>query len=428
MVDIDQNEREYSVRFKEKDKRKNQRDDKFEILRSVIGLRDTNNVLDLVKESRRTVASENKNNPNITKDHQTIVDINLYQIPSVHIKLTPEQAAKLRRHPDIRWVIEDAVRKADAESIPWGITRVAADKLNPATRHRGYGVKVGIIDSGIDFNHTDLKPNYKGGVSFIPGNSSPMDDFNFAPDGKTVIGTYHGTHVSGTVAAAVNNFGVVGVAPDVFLYAVKVLDKTGFSVGNSITQGMIWGNENKMDTCNMSLSGTGFAPDEADAMQLASNESRFMSCSSGNNNIVNGGKPEVRYPAGLAGAWANGATDNTDTITDFSTWGPVGYVDFVGPGKGVISDKPGNTTQSLDGTSMSTPHVTGMYALGLANYRFSPCDTNTYPPNQRKLIHIVGAMISSCDTLGVVTPGTQDAHYGFGMPISDKICDILLGQ
>src|SRR6476661_5924687 len=104
MVDIDPNSKLYVVRFLEKDKRQNKRDYKFEILRQLAGIRDTPNVLDLMKESARTKHSENKDNPNLIKDHQTAVDINLYDIPSVHIKLTQEQAAVLRRNPNIRWV------------------------------------------------------------------------------------------------------------------------------------------------------------------------------------------------------------------------------------------------------------------------------------------------------------------------------------
>src|SRR4051794_38868410 len=113
MVDIDPESKLYAVVFKEKDKRQNKRDDKFEILRQVIGLRDTNNVLDLVKESSRTRHSDNKNNPNIAKDHQTIVDINRYEMPNIHIKLTQEQAAALRRNENIRWVYEPGYSKAD---------------------------------------------------------------------------------------------------------------------------------------------------------------------------------------------------------------------------------------------------------------------------------------------------------------------------
>ena len=312
MVDIDPNSKLYVVRFKEKDKRQNKKDDKVQVLRSVIGLRDTNNILDLVRESARTRDSENKTNPNIAKDHQTAVDINLYEIPSIHIKLTQEQAAALRRHPDIRWVYEPQKVKADAETTPWGITRVQADSLNSATRHTGYGVKVVVIDTGINYNHQDLKPNYKGGVSFIPGISDPMDDNTLVESSGGQTGpVFHGSHCSGTVCAAINNADVVGVAPTAWLYADKVLDKNGSGTAAEVTQGFVWADQNDMDVLSVSLGSSGQDPDESDAVAKCFASGRFIAAAAGNDGVK-----EFHYPASYAGVWSVGAVDQTDTIAD----------------------------------------------------------------------------------------------------------------
>lgn len=425
MVDIDSNDKLYVVRFKEKDKRQNKKDDKFEVLRSVIGLRDTNNILDLVRESARTRDSENKTNSNIAKDYQTAVDINLYEIPSVHIKLTAEQAAALRKHPDIRWVYEPAIVKADAESIPWGITRVEANSLNPATRHTGFGVKVVVCDTGINYNHQDLKPNYKGGVSFIPGISDPMDDNNASItniEGQTVA-EYHGSHCSGTICAAINNADVVGVAPTAWLYATKVLDKTGHGTAAEIAQGFIWADQNDMNVLSVSLGSPGIDPDEADAVAQCYAHGRFIAAAAGNDGIQ-----ELHYPASYAGVWSVGAVDQTDTLASFSSWGAP--TDFVAPGQNILSCNGGGATSGthiLDGTSQATPHISGLAAIAIANYRFSPCDTNIYPPAQTKLIHIATAMISSCDTLGQTTVGVSSLKYGFGMPQALAMTELLTG-
>lgn len=424
MVDVDPKSKLYIVRFKEKDKRQNKRDDKFEILRSVIGLTDTNNVLDLVKESARTKDSDNKNNPNLIKDHQTAVDINLYDIPSIHMKLTQDQAAALRRHPDVRWVYEPQKRKADAETIPWGIARVQAPQLNPATRHNGYGVKVVVTDTGINFNHQDLAPNYKGGATFIPGTSTPMDDMSgkiVNQEGQTVA-EYHGSHCSGTVCAAVNNADVVGVAPTAWLYAAKVLDSTGSGSAAEITQGLLWADQNNMQVISCSLGASGQDADEAAAVASCISHGIFFAAAAGNDGIQ-----ETHFPASYAGVWSVGAVDQTDTLANFSSWGAP--TDFVAPGVNILSCNGGATsgTHVLDGTSQATPHIAGLAVLAMANYRFSPCDTSVYPPTQTKLIHIAGAMIASCDTLGQTSVGVSSLKYGFGMPQALAMTELLTG-
>ena len=73
------------------------------------------------------------------------------------------------------------------------------------------------------------------------------------------------------------------------------------------------------------------------------------------------------------------------------------------------------------------PHIAGLAAIALANYRFSPCDTNVYPTTQTKLIQIAGAMISSCDTLGQTTTGVASEKYGFGMPQALALTELLTG-
>lgn len=423
MVDIDPTAELYGVGFKPKDKRPNKTDDKMEILRKAAGIRDTPNIIDLVKEADRTKNDIiKKQPPGMWKDEKTIVDINLYEIPVVHIKLTTDQAQGVRKDPNVEYVVIPPKAHIMAEEIPWGISRVGADQVDATVRHRGYGVSVGIIDSGMDYNHTDLKPNYKGGWSFLTNTDDPMDDNNLAPDGKTKDEVYHGTHVSGTVGAAINNFGVVGVAPEVFLYAAKTQDASGNGDYATITEAVIWTTQNNFQVINMSLGGTGTYPALADAVKKAHDSNCFVACSSGNDS-----KLQVNYPAGYPGAWATGAVDDTDTLASFSSWGPVGYVDFTCPGVNILSDQKGNRFHTLQGTSMASPHTAGMAALAMANYRFSPCDTNTYDTKFKKIDHVVGAMISSCDTLGQTSPGVQSQKYGYGMPQVSQILSILTG-
>jgi len=105
------------------------------------------------------------------------------------------------------------------QSICWGLAHVFYPETYPFATwgfvNGGYGVKVAILDTGIDLTHPDLKANIKGGVNTISPKKSPNDDNG------------HGTHVAGIVAALDNSIGVVGVAPRAFLYAVKALNSQG---------------------------------------------------------------------------------------------------------------------------------------------------------------------------------------------------------
>ena len=124
-----------------------------------------------------------------------------------------------------------------AQKIPWGIARVNAKGAWPVTR--GAGVKVAVVDTGIDFTHPDLK--VAGGFNVITHDGNYKDDQG------------HGTHVSGTIAGQGKDDGVFGVAPDVALYGVKVLDANGSGTFSDVIEGIQWAAQNKMDVANFSL-------------------------------------------------------------------------------------------------------------------------------------------------------------------------------
>ncbi|KAF5409976.1 MAG: Tk-subtilisin [Candidatus Methanocomedens sp.] len=110
---------------------------------------------------------------------------------------------------------------------PWGIDKVQAPQAH-ANGITGAGVDVAIIDTGINYNHPDLASNYQSGYDFVNSDNDPIDD------------TGHGTHVAGTVAAINNDFGVIGVSPEVNLYALKVLDASGSGSYSNIISAIDW--------------------------------------------------------------------------------------------------------------------------------------------------------------------------------------------
>ena len=237
----------------------------------------------------------------------------------------------------------------DAAEVPWGIRRVNAPAAWAKTM--GDGVRVAVIDTGIDANHPDLAGQVAGGYNAL-GGSSWFDDNS------------HGTHVSGTIAGKLDGKGVVGVAPRARLYAVKVLNKDGAGGLSSIIKGLVWCGKNRMQVANMSLG----SPVGSVFMRLAVN----YAVSKGVTVVAAAGNSggSVGYPGAYPAAIAVAASDSSDHIAKFSSRGP--QVAFIAPGVAVYSTVPNGGYDTYNGTSMATPHMTGLAALAVARGAGSP--------------------------------------------------------
>lgn len=235
----------------------------------------------------------------------------------------------------------DKALEAEAETIPWSISMISADKV-PST---GKGVKVAILDTGIDSSHPDLRGAVKGGYNAV-GNSRSVRDRNG-----------HGTHVAGIIASRKNRLGIRGIAPEVDLYAVKVLDDRGSGKVSDLIEGIEWAVQNKMDVINMSVGTKENNQTLREAVQNAARAGVIMVAAAGNN----GPSPNtVLYPAKYAEVISVGAVSKDRKIADFSARGA--EVDIVAPGKDIYSTWPGGGYKTLSGTSMAAPHVTGVVA------------------------------------------------------------------
>ncbi|MBI3554545.1 MAG: S8 family peptidase [Elusimicrobia bacterium] len=259
--------------------------------------------------------------------------------------------------PDIHAIISPfkPARQARvlADPLPWGVQRVNAPGAWGKTK--GQGVKLVVIDTGIDYDHPDLKPVIKGGWNAITKTADFKDDHG------------HGTHVSGTIAGqgqVIGGTAIWGVAPGVDLYGVKVLDANGSGTFDDVIAGMQWAVEKHMDVASMSLGASqGNASLEAAVKAMKDNNVALIAAAG--NSYHSPGEDSVGYPAHYDGAIAIAASDSSDQVASFSSGGPA--VALIGPGVSVLSLAPGGGTATMSGTSMATPHNAGLAALAVAS-------------------------------------------------------------
>lgn len=230
------------------------------------------------------------------------------------------------------------------ETIDWGVSLVQAPQV--WTQTRGEGIKILVLDTGIDYRHPDITPNFKGGINFTNSRATDYMDRNG-----------HGTHCSGIIAGADRNYlGIVGVAPGAHLYAGKVLNDNGSGSFDWLIRGLDFAVEKKMDIVSMSL-GADFDPGEEvhAAIKRARDAGIILVAASGNE------AGHVNWPAAYDEVIAVGAIDQAFDAADFSNFGEA--VDVAAPGVDIYSSYPNKRYAKLSGTSMATPMVTGVIAL-----------------------------------------------------------------
>jgi len=242
--------------------------------------------------------------------------------------------------------------------ITWGLqaTRV------PFSPMSGAGIRVAVLDTGLDMNHPDLAGRVKIGASFVPGQS--VQD-----------GNGHGTHCIGTACGPrvppVNPR--YGIAHQSLIFAGKVLSNAGSGSDATILAGINWAIANGCPVISMSLGraaqvGEPFPVSYENAARIALQRGCLIIAAAGNDSRRSQGvfRP-VSHPASCPSIMAVGAIDSAFRIADFSNRAinlNGGRVDLVGPGVNVRSTWPMPTRyRTISGTSMATPHVAGIAAL-----------------------------------------------------------------
>jgi serine protease len=252
-------------------------------------------------------------------------------------ELTASEVAELRRSSHVRWV-EPVIpryavatsRNTSAQTVPYGIDLVHAREAWSGAR-AGI-VNVAVLDTGVDYRHDELKGIYVDGANMLDATKPPLDDGS------------HGTHVAGTIAAADNGFGVVGIAPQAQtrLWAVKVLNGAGAGTNENIVKGIDWVVRQKGISggnwiINLSLGSPFSSPSEKESIQRAVDAGVLIVAASGNESTDKVKNPVI-YPAAYPGVIAVGAIDETETVAVFSNQGT--ELDLVAPGVGVLSTIP----------------------------------------------------------------------------------------
>lgn len=323
-------------------------------------------------------------------------------VPSIAARVPQAAVQGLRNNPLVTHVDIDAiVQEVDQElDNTWGVKRIGSGVVH-GNGNLGTGVKVCVIDSGIDYTHSEFAGRYMGGYNFVAGTSDPFDDRG------------HGTHVSGTVLAARNSAGVVGVAPEAQLLAYKILDQNG--------QGYVSDAIAALQSCiqaggQVTNSSFGTSSDPGSDIRQAYDNAELAGlvnvAAAGNQSSFFRTCNAISFPARYSSVIAVTATDTSNAIASFSCRGP--EAELAAPGVNINSTVPTGSCancassgyRTLSGTSMASPHVAGVAALVIAA---GIADTNS---NGRISDEVRARLQSTATDLGAAG---RDSLYGYGL-------------
>jgi subtilisin family serine protease len=317
--------------------------------------------------------------------------------------------------PNYSEVAQVPTRVGEKHSASWGIERIGAPAAWGAIGARGKGIKVAVLDTGVDATHPDIKGKIAHWAEFdargLPVKGSKPHDTD-----------EHGTHVAGTIVGGNASGRWIGSAPEAEILAAMVLHGNDGGTDAQVLAGMQWAIEKGADVISMSLGGLTL---EADAPDIYTNvivealqRGVVVVAAVGNEGGQTTGSPgNDLFAVGV------GATDYRDIVAGFSGGRthivresqvvapehlPLTYQkpDVVAPGVAIFSSTPGGKWKWLNGTSMATPHVAGALALLLSGTRIKQKVTA-----EQRVFLLQDLLTGSVEELG---EAGQDQRYGFG--------------
>jgi len=266
----------------------------------------------------------------------------------------------LRQEPDVVWAERNGRMQMLSDDIYYSYQWALENRQNPLadigapeawtlTRGRS-SVLVAVVDTGIDYTFADFASRVRTDIDYDFHND---DADSFDDQG-------HGTHVSGIIGAAINNsYSVAGVAPEVSLVGFKVLGNDGTGSWSSVAEGIAEAVRVGARVINLSLGADQSSQAVEDALRHAHQQGVLVAAAAGNDG-TNG----LIFPASSQYTVAVGATDSANQLASFSNYGQ--GLDLVAPGVGVVSLFQQGQSCNASGTSMATPHVSGVGALVLS--------------------------------------------------------------
>ena len=280
----------------------------------------------------------------------------------------------------VKWAGPDVVvRVADLPTDPrlddlWGLTGDFGVDAAGAWSHTlgDPSVVVAVIDTGVDLDHPDLAANLWTNPGEVAGNGIDDDGNGYVDDlhgwdfvngdGDPDDDHDHGTHVAGTIAAAADDVGVVGVAPGVRIMALKFLSASGGGYSSDAVAALAYAVANGASISNNSWGGGGSSAAMSGMLDQAADADHLFVAAAGNNASDNDLWPTypASYPQDIVLTVASTQVDGSRS--SFSNYGESG-VDVAAPGSGILSTVRGGGYSSMSGTSMATPHVAGIAAL-----------------------------------------------------------------
>ncbi|MCL1124547.1 S8 family serine peptidase [Shewanella surugensis] len=276
-------------------------------------------------------------------------------------------------------------------------------------------IVIGVIDTGVDYNHEDLQANIWTNPNEIAGNGIDDDGNGVIDDihgfsavnnnGDPMDGNGHGTHVSGTIGAKGNNgVGVAGVNWDVTIVGCQFLDASGSGSTEGAIACIDYMTDLKINhgvdikATNNSWGGGGFSQALKDSIDAAGDAGILFFAAAGNSAVDNDVNPHYPSSYDSEALMSIASTDRNDNMSSFSQWG-LTSVDMGAPGSSILSTTPSNGYSTYSGTSMATPHMAG--AAGLV-WSVNP---DLSPVEMKQLLMESGD--TNADLIGKTVAGTR---------------------